>query len=382
MAFNIPMPSLDRSGLFEGLVKGREHRQQQEQMAQQWQEHLRNAAIREMQEKRLNEQLAMQQQLHPYELFKAEEEKRRAPKEYEALEAKIEHERAQSESLKRGGNQRISAAIQEADAIYNGDRDNPGWKQYVSNKSKVYLPNEQQVKEDEQLKQSPEYAEIEPYMKDAVDMGFMPVASQNFYRKEMNTELGQIDKAKQVKHAIAQAREITKNNPQLYRKAVNIIVTSDGNAGKIEKALTGFFPEKDVEAIKTAGKLYADILTKQAQLNNMSRSVYALKLQERAKAQVTNPDETNEQIFRNLEQEIEPQIAREKAIKYAIKHNMYLPYSKNYQFEEQGEPNQVPNAVNSPTQMGMMKGIDSQGKEVDVHPSRRAQFEQAGGRIL
>src|SRR4030095_11069463 len=103
--------------------------------------------------------------------------------------------------LQKGGNQRITAAIQEADALY--DREDPRWEQYMLNKGKMYIPNEKQMQEEEQLKSSKDYAQMQPYLENAVSMNNLPVASQHFYRKQMDNELVQIDKAKQVKHAIS-----------------------------------------------------------------------------------------------------------------------------------------------------------------------------------
>lgn len=378
MATRIPLPGdfgeafrggVDTGGtLFQRMIQPVVQKQQLEQ---QWQQHLRNAAIREQQEARLRE-------LQPYLIGEYKNKAEAQPFNMDLLKAKIQSEQERAKMMSKGGNQRITAAIQEADALF--DRDDPRYTQYILNKNKQYMPTDQQVMQDEQLKSSPEYEKMAPYLENAVDMNSMPVQSQNYYRKQMNDELSLIDKGKQVKHAISQAREIVKDNPDLYRKAINIIANPDATPGKIEKALTAFMPEKDVNAFAGLGKLYADILTKQAQLNNMSRSVYALKLQQQAKAQVKNPDEVNEQIFKNIEREIAPSLDREKAILHALKRNQYLPFTKNYNFDE-GEPNQAPNEVYSQTPMGMMKGIIN-GQEVNIHPSKRAQFEKKGGKIL
>lgn len=378
MATRIPLPGdfgeafrggVDTGGtLFQRMIQPVVQKQQLEQ---QWQQHLRNAAIREQQEARLRE-------LQPYLIGEYKNKAEAQPFNMDLLKAKIQSEQERAKMMSKGGNQRITAAIQEADALF--DRDDPRYTQYILNKNKQYMPTEQQVMQDEQLKSSPEYEKMAPYLENAVDMNSMPVQSQNYYRKQMNDELSLIDKGKQVKHAISQAREIVKDNPDLYRKAINIIANPDATPGKIEKALTAFMPEKDVNAFAGLGKLYADILTKQAQLNNMSRSVYALKLQQQAKAQVKNPDEVNEQIFKNIEREIAPSLDREKAILHALKRNQYLPFTKNYNFDE-GDANQVPNEVHSQTPMGMMKGVIN-GQEVNLHPSKRAQFEKKGGKIL
>lgn len=365
MAMGIPLPQNNRSGLFEGMLAGHKRRdameqanqqmqQQQAQLQQQWRQHLENIAIKKQQEQRLGEAATREAELHPwqrlFEQTRAENEgKKYSPEQQQAkldlVRAKEATERAKAENLKKGGNQRVTAAIQEADALYNGNREHPGWSQYVFNKNKQYAPTQNQTAEDEKFTSSPEFQKIAPYLNDAIDMNYMPAGTQNYYRKQMNDELGQIDKAKQVKHAISQARGIVKNNPGLYKKAINIIANPEATPGSMEKALTAFMPEKDVNAFMTLGKLYADILTKQAQLNGMSRSVYALRLQQQAKAQVKNPDDVNEQIFKNIEYEIAPQIDREKALIYAMKHNQYLPLTKEY--GEREEPQNEISANNS-----------------------------------
>lgn len=378
MSLGIPLPGADRDGLFQGLLHGNQTRQQQQQLQQQWQQHLQNLAVNQAQEQRLGGQFEMEKELHPYKLQQGEQDKQSGPLKLDLLRKQIEYEQQKSELIKRGGSQRVTAAIQEADMLY--DRDDPRHSLYILNKSKQVMPNENQLKQDEEFKSSPEYAKIAPHLENAVDLNPLPVASQHFYRKQAHEELGQIDKAKQVKHAISKARGIVKDNPDLYKKAINIIANPDATPGVIEKSLTAILPKKDVEAFAGLAKLYADILTKQAQLNNMSRSVYALRLQQQAKAQVKNPDEVNEQIFKNIEHEIEPQIDREKAILYALKHNQYLPFTKNYSLDE-GQPNQVPGQVYSPTSMGRMKGVIN-GEEIDVEPEDREDFIASGGKIV
>lgn len=370
MPLRIPLPTQGGEALQRGVEHGASmfsnllgQGNQRAQLAQQWQEHLRNAAIREQQEERLMAQHQFNMQSEPAKL--------------DLLKAKLETEKQKAESLKKGGNQRITAAIQEADVLF--DRNDPRHAMYILNKSKQFMPSEHQIKQDEELKSSPEFEKISPYLQNAVDMNPMPVASQNYYRKQMYDELVQIDKGKQVKHAISQAREIVKHNPDLYKKAINIIANPEASPGAIEKSLTAILPKKDVAAFAGLAKLYADILTKQAQLNGMSRSVYALRLQQQAKAQVKNPDEVNEQIFKNIEHEIAPSLDREKALLYAMKHNQYLPFTKNYNLDE-GEPNQLPNEIHSPTEMGMMKGFID-GQEVDVIPEDKDDFIKAGGRF-
>lgn len=349
--------------LGQGVNLGRMHQQGQQfdenktyqytALEQKIMEHMQQQALREQTEARHAQEFEMKKEKHPHEI---------------AL-------------LKNGGRQRVTASIQEADALFNGDREDPGWRQYVLNKSKQVMPNEHQLAEDEKLMASPEWEKISPYLKDAVDMNPMPVASQNYYRKQMNEEMQSIDKAKQVVHALDQAENLMKNNPDLYKKAINIIADPDKSPGMIEKALTAFLPKEQVEVFTQAAKLYADILTKQAQLNNMSRSVYALKLQQQAKPQVKNPDETNMQIFKNIRREIAPSMDREKALIYAMKHNQYLPFTKNYDLGE-GQENKIPTEVGNPTPMGMMKGIDKEGHEHNIHPSNKEDFIAEGGKIL
>lgn len=385
----IPLPGVPGESFFGGLQQGSnmmnqlmQRKMQQQQMVQQ--------AEQQAQQQEYQRQNLMQQMLrHEQNLGLKQQEEERRQKEFEAnrafdpvkfqlLEAKIKSEQERAKVLEKGGNQRITAAVQEADILF--DRDDPRHALYILNKSKQYMPSEQEMANEQKQKSMPEFAQVASHLENAVPMNNLPPGTQNLYRKQMNEELTQIDKAKQVKHAIGQAREITKNNPDMYKKAINIIANPEGNAGKIEKALVAFLPEQDVSAFMSLHKLYSDILTKQAQLNGMSRSVYALKLQQQAKPQVKNPDEVNEQIFKNIEHEIEPQIAREKALLYAMKHNQYLPYTKNYGTQAEYN-NEIPTNISSPTPMGMMKGyID--GKEVEVDPEDRDDFVAAGGTIL
>jgi hypothetical protein len=366
-------------GLFESMMRPKLEREKMAQLQQQYEQTLAQKQAEEQQRALRHQQTMMLKELmENRKQQEFEQLKELHPSKLHHLEEKIKTEQARQKMLEKGGNQRVTAAVQEADILYS--RNDPRHAQYILNKTKTYMPDEEQMAEEQRLKSSPDYEKIKSYMDNAVSMGNLPAATQNLYRKQMDAELAQIDKAKQVKHAISQARDITKNNPGLYKKAINIIANPEASPGKIEKTLISMLPEKDVEAFMGLSKLYSDILTKQAQLNNMSRSVYALRLQQQAKAQVKNPDEVNEQIFKNLEYEIAPQLDREKPLLYAMKHNLYLPATKNYSAEIPSV-NEVPSEISSPTGMGMMKGIIN-GKEVEIHPSRRAQFEEKGGRIL
>ena len=366
-------------GLFESMMRPKLERDKMAQLQQQYEQtlaqkqaeeqqralrHQQTMMLKELMEKRKQQEFEQLKELHPSKLHH--------------LEEKIKTEQARQKMLEKGGNQRVTAAIQEADMLY--DKNDPRHAQYILNKTKTYMPDEGQEAEKEAFKSSPAYEKAKPYLDNAVPMGNLAPGTQNLYRKQMNEELGQIDKAKQVKHAITQARDITAKNPGLYKKAINIIANPEASPGVIEKSLISLLPEKDVESFMGLSKLYSDILTKQAQLNGMSRSVYALRLQQQAKAQVKNPDEVNEQIFKNLEYELAPQLDREPALLYGIKHNLYIPNVKNYSDKVPGT-NEVPREVSSPTGMGMMKGIID-GEEVDVHPSQREEFMSEGGRIL
>lgn len=224
---------------------------------------------------------------------------------------------------------------------------------------------------------------------DAVPMFDYSVNERHAARKRMNEELSSIQNAKVIEHHIAQAKDITKNNPDLYRKAVGIIVNPEADPGKIDSSLRAIIPKEQLTPFIQLHKTYADILTRLAQKQGMSRSVYALRLQASTKPQAKNPDEANEMMLDNILHEIKPQIAREKPLIYALKNNLDLPYSVDYApYEPPKNKEQVnnQNAQNKqqPTNqkpVKMLRGVIN-GKEVAVHPTQREDFIKAKGRIL
>src|ERR1700675_2653464 len=64
----IPMPSLDRSGLFEGMMEGNKVKHARNQLEQQWQQHLQDLEMKKIQQARLDEQFALEKQLHPLQM--------------------------------------------------------------------------------------------------------------------------------------------------------------------------------------------------------------------------------------------------------------------------------------------------------------------------
>lgn len=112
MASRIPLPGFNGSGLLEGLMAGRkmqaqrlQGQQNQQQLEQQWQQHLHNLAVREQQQARLAEQFAMEQELHPYLLQAAQQNaqygQQERPLQLDKLRAQIDSERARAEKARR-----------------------------------------------------------------------------------------------------------------------------------------------------------------------------------------------------------------------------------------------------------------------------------------
>lgn len=106
----IPMPTLDRSGLFEALVAGNQRKDKLKQMEQEWQQHLRNAAIREQQEERLRAlqpyQIANyehQAAMHPLEFLAKQQQilqaQQMGPLQVQNMQAQTDYHKAQAEDL-------------------------------------------------------------------------------------------------------------------------------------------------------------------------------------------------------------------------------------------------------------------------------------------
>lgn len=112
MATRIPLPGQGGEALQRGVEQGTGlwqqllgRGQQQAQMQQEWQQHLRNAAIREQQEARLRE-------LQPYLISEHQGKAEAKPLQLDLLRAKIEHENAKAEKAKKAENP-TKAARQE-----------------------------------------------------------------------------------------------------------------------------------------------------------------------------------------------------------------------------------------------------------------------------
>lgn len=106
----IPMPTLDRSGLFEGLMAGNQRKDALKRQQQEWEMHLRNAAIREQQEERLRAlqpyQIANyehQAAMHPLEMMAKQQQLQQAqqlgPLQVQNMQAQTDYHRAQAEDL-------------------------------------------------------------------------------------------------------------------------------------------------------------------------------------------------------------------------------------------------------------------------------------------
>lgn len=108
----VPLPDINRSGLFEGLLYGNKERQARQQMAQDWQIHLQNAQIRKLQEQRLAEELLMNKELHPYAVRKAQQEESLYPWQQDYLQAQIADKKASAEA--RGKEHPLKARALEA----------------------------------------------------------------------------------------------------------------------------------------------------------------------------------------------------------------------------------------------------------------------------
>ena len=69
-----------------------------------------------------------------------------------------------------------------------------------------------------------------------------------------------------------------------------------------------------------------------------------------------------------------------KVTERAVKHGN--PSAPKPLYQAENEMPAISGKISSPTPDGMMKGIDSEGNEHNVHPSRKKDFEAAGGKIL
>jgi hypothetical protein len=98
MALNIPMPNLDRNGIFEGLIAGNQIQDRRRQMQQDWQQHLSDLAIKQQQQERLAEEFELVKQLHPFKLQALQQtatnQSNLAPLNLDLLRAKIESQHA------------------------------------------------------------------------------------------------------------------------------------------------------------------------------------------------------------------------------------------------------------------------------------------------
>lgn len=66
MALNIPLPSNDRSGLFQGLLYGHQRQDRQSQLQQEWQQHLQDMEVKRVQQEIQHQQQARLAELQPY----------------------------------------------------------------------------------------------------------------------------------------------------------------------------------------------------------------------------------------------------------------------------------------------------------------------------
>jgi hypothetical protein len=371
---------------------------QQAQLRQAWKQHMDNLAIKQAQEERAAAMAPYMQNYYSQLANKYALEANPAKK-YEMLQGLFggattdatgkplnifemdPTQRAIIESvLGRPLLSQLTPAQKEALQIH-GSLTSEDAKKYVADRNKLFLPTQQQIAQNQARENEPEFLEITKHLRNAVPMNYFTPGRQAAAFKEMTNELHDIQAAKETKYLINEAKEIMRENPDLYRKAVGIIVNPEKDPNKVDSLLRALIPnEEQLTPFLQLDKLYSDILTKQAQKNGMSRSVYGMRLQARAKAQTKNPDKVNELIFQNILHEIEPKIGREQALLHAMQNNMYLPYTIDYESKVGAQTNELPTDISEPTPVGMMKGIIN-GKEVNVHPSQEQDFIAAGGKI-
>lgn len=90
-----------------------------------------------------------------------------------------------------------------------------------------------------------------------------------------------------------------------------------------------------------------------------------------------NHPEIAEQKFRAVVKAYENE---KKVTEKAVKHGN--PSAPKPIFGVKEEAPNLDGKISSPTPTGMMKGVDSEGNEHNVHPSRKEDFKAAGGKIL
>lgn len=150
--------------------------------------------------------------------------------------------------------------------------------------------------------------------------------------KAQREELKTIQSAKVLKAGIQDARKILEEYPNMY-KSFGLILADPDNEQKFSRLLGGLTDERERSAAIQFRKITQKIVNKNAEaLGGRSTNVRYKGLQQE-KPSIYNTRQGNEYVFDEIEQEINPTLEREPALRAAYG-EYALPPHLNYEHKE------------------------------------------------
>jgi hypothetical protein len=325
MALNIPMPSLDRSGLFEGLIAGNQVKDRRQQMQQQWQQHLQDLAIKQQQQQRLAEEFELAKELHPWKLqaFQqtATNKANEAPLQLDKLRAQIEAQHALAEKARRppSSSYKPSELERIANLLAGGDPDKERELLAEGAASKYGL--------------TPAGAEKLP--EGSVPLKSLPKglqAQENAYQIKMQAN---VNDARKASHDLDEMEKIINENPDMARELTFVLGNPEDKS--ILSNLTRKYLDKNkLAAIEKFSKYSNDFVLSAGNGLGNNFTDAKLKALQLSKMHAGNTDEANRAIINNYRVRLKPLINYGKTLKKA-RGKYTLPYfEENYSDESLG----------------------------------------------
>lgn len=317
MPLNIPMPSLNRNGLFEGLLYGNQRKQAQQQLAQQWQQHLNNMEMRQAQQEiqkkqqaRLDEQFEMEKQLHPYAIQAAKQAQQLNPAKYELLKAQIEAQQALAEQRKSPpiSNYKPSELERIANLLSGGDQEvqNQLLAEGAATKYGLTLPGSENL-----------------------PLGSVPFKSlpKNLQAQENADQIkmqSRVNDAIKANHNLTEMEKIIKENPDMAREFAYILGNPEDKSFRAN-LFRRFMNKQKLAEIEKFSKYANDfVLSAGSGLGNNFTDA-KLKALQLSKMHPGNTDEANQAIINNYKERLKPLINYGSALKKA-RGKYTLPY--------------------------------------------------------
>lgn len=322
MALNIPMPSNDRSGLFKGLLYGDQTRQAREQLQQDWQKHLEDMEIKQIQQARLAEELEMQRQLHPFALHEAQQKEQRAPAQFDLLRAQIEAQKALADQRRRppSSNHKSSELERIAKALSGDD---PEMERKIlaeggATKYGLTLPGTENLPVGSQpFKSLPKNLQ----------------AQENADQIKMQTR---VNDARKAEHNLAEMEKVINSNPDMARDFAYILGNPEDKSF-LSNLSRRYLDKKKLAAIEKFTKYSNDfVLSAGGSLGNNFTDA-KLKALQLSKMHPGNTDEANRAIINNYKVRLKPLINYGEELKKA-RGKYTLPYfEESYTDEARGK---------------------------------------------